>query len=127
LFSQPNPNYDSAVTTTVKTSRPKIAGILTIISGVFGALGILNYWIGFGAEGSGFGKGDIPPFVPSIIFSLPVPALVLALVAIVGSFFIPSRKKWRWGMVGAVAAVLSFLPTGIPALILTGASKEEFS
>ncbi len=110
-----------------KTNRPLIGGILTILSGALGVLGILNYWIGFGAEGSGFGKGDIPPFVPSIIFSLPVPALIIALIAMAGGIFILSRRKWQWGMVGAVAAVLSFLPTGIPALILTGASKDEFT
>ena len=112
---------------TGKTNRPTIGGILAMLSGGLGALGILNYWIGFGPEGSGFGKGDIPPFVPSIIFSLPVPALIIAVIAVTGGIFILIRKKWRWGMIGAIAAVLSFLPTGIPALILTGASKEEFS
>ena len=67
-----------------KTTRPIIGGTLTILSGVLGLLGTANYAIGLGDMGSGFGKGDMPPFVPSIIFGMPIPATVIALLAILG-------------------------------------------
>lgn len=108
------------------TNRPLIGGILSILAGVLGGFGILNYWIGFGAEGSGFGKGDIPPFVPSIIFGLSLPALIIAIIAIAGGVFIIRRKPWRWALIGSVAAAASFLPLGVPALVLTLMSQDEF-
>jgi len=40
-----------------KTAKPRIGGILSIISGVLGLLGIISYSIGLGDAGSGFGKG----------------------------------------------------------------------
>ena len=108
------------------TNKPLIGGILTMLSGALGGLGILNYWIDFGAEGSGFGKGDIPPFVPSIIFELSVPALIIAVTAVVGGGFIMRRTKWRGALIGAVAAAASFIPLGVPALVLVLMSQDEF-
>jgi hypothetical protein len=63
-----------------------------MISGVLGILGIISYWVGFGEAGSGFGKGDMPPFVPSIIFGLPIPSLIIALFALAGGI-LPYRGE----------------------------------
>ena len=109
-----------------RTANPKIGGVLAIISGALGLLGIFSYTIGLGEAGSGFGKGDMPPFVPSIIFGLPIPSLVIALVAIAGGILAINRKSWPWSIAGSIAALLSFLPFGIPAMILIAMSKEEF-
>ena len=110
----------------IKTKKPIIGGILTISSGFLGLLGIVNYAIGLGAAGSGFGKGDMPPFVPSIIFDMPIPATVIALLAIVGGILAILRKRWRWSLAGSIAAALSLIILGIPALILVALSKDEF-
>lgn len=109
------------------TSRPLISGILAIISGIIGGFGILNYWIGFGPEGSGFGKGDIPPFVPSIIFGLPLPALIIALGAIIGGIIIIKKQNYRLALGGTIAAALTFLPFGIAAAVLVALSGSEFA
>jgi len=76
---------------------------------------------------SSFGKGDMPPFVPSIIFDMPIPATVIALLAIVGGILAILRKRWRWSLAGSIAAVLSLIILGIPALILVALSKDEFA
>jgi hypothetical protein len=109
-----------------KTNKPKIGGILAILCGAFGLLGTFSYSIGFGAPGSGFGKGDMPPFVPSIIFGLPIPSLIIALLALVGGIFAIQRKYWRWSLAGSIAATLSFILLGIPAIALIAMSKDEF-
>ncbi len=98
-----------------------------MISGGFGLLGTISYWIGIGEVGSGFAKGDVPPFVPSIIFGVPILSLIIALLALVGGIFILRRKKWTWSLTGAIAATLSFILLGIPAIILIALSKDEFS
>ena len=110
-----------------KTSKPLIGGILAMISGGLGILGIMNYWIGLGETGSGFGKGDIPPFVPSIIFGMPISSLIIAILAIAGGVFALMRKKWPLSLASAIAAALSLILLGIPAIILIALSKDEFS
>jgi hypothetical protein len=109
-----------------RSMKPVIGGILIMISGALGILGVFSYWIGIGKPGSGFGKGDMPPFVPSIIFGLPVPSLILAIIALVGGMLVLLRKRWRLSLVSAIAAILSFMPLGIPAVILVALSKDEF-
>ena len=109
-----------------KTKKPIIGGILTIFSGALGMLGIASYSIGLGDVGSGFGKGDMPPFVPSIIFGMSIPALIIALLAIAGGIFAVLRKRWRWSLTGSIAAALSLIILGIPAVVLIALSKDEF-
>ena len=110
-----------------KTRKPIIGGILSILCGVLGAVGIFSYAIGFGDPGSGIGKGDMPPFVPSIIFGMSIPAIVIALLAIVGGILAVRRKRWRWSLTGSIAAVLSLIILGIPAVVLIALSKDEFA
>ena len=109
-----------------KTKKPIIGGILTILSGLLGLLGIFSYAVGFGEPGSGIGKGDMPPFVPSIIFGLPIPATLIALLSIAGGVFALRRRLWRWSLAGAIAAALSLILLGIPATILIALSRAEF-
>jgi len=110
-----------------KTAKPKIGGILTIFSGALGLSGIVSYTIGFGEPGSGFAKGDMPPFVPSIIFGMSIPAIAIALLAIIGGILAIKRKRWVWSLIGSIAAVLSLIILGIPAIILIALSKDEFA
>jgi hypothetical protein len=109
-----------------RSKKPVIGGIFTMISGALGMLGTFSYWIGIGEAGSGFGKGDMPPFVPSIIFGLPVPSLILAMIALIGGVLVLLRTRWMLSLVSAIAATLSFMPLGIPAVILVALSKDEF-
>ena len=110
-----------------KTKQLIIGGILPIFSGLLGLLGTASYSIGFGDVGSGFGKGDMPPFVPSIIFGMPIPAIVIALLAIMGGILAVLRKQWRWSLTGSIAAVLSLIILGVPAVVLIALSKDEFT
>ena len=109
-----------------KTRKPIIGGILTIISGALASLGAVNYAVGLG-DVSGLGKGDIPPFVPSIIFGVPVLSIIIGVFALIGGVLSIRRKKWGWSLAGSIAAALSFILLGIPAIILITLSKDEFS
>ena len=111
----------------VKTKKPIIGGILTILSGLLGTVGIISYSIGFGDTGSGIGKGDMPPFVPSIIFGMSIPAIVIAILAVIGGVFALMRKRWRWSLAGSIAAALSLIILGVPAVVMIALSKDEFS
>ena len=110
-----------------KTSKPIIAGILILISGVLGILGTISYLIGLGEAGSYFGKGEIPPFVPSIIFEIPILSLIIALVALIGGVLALQRKRWGWSLICSVAAILSFILLGLPAIFLIALAWDEFT
>jgi len=108
-----------------KKNRSRTGGILSIICGILALLGAVTYSFGPG-DISGLGKGDIPPFVPSIIFGVPVFSVIIAILAIVGGIFALQRKKWRWALAGAIAGSLSFMLLGIPAIIYIAMSRDEF-
>ena len=108
-----------------KTNKPKIGGILTIISGAFASLGAVNYAVGL-CNVRGFGQGDIPPFVPSIIFGVPILSIIIGTLALIGGILALLRKKWKWSLAGSIAGALSVLILGIPAIILIALSKDEF-
>ncbi len=108
-----------------KTRRPINGGILTLLSAAMAIFGALNYAIGF-FDQPGIGKGDIPPFVPSIIFGVPMMSIVIGVLAVAGGIFAIFRKKWKWALTGAIAAALSLLPLGIVAIVLITSSRDEF-
>ena len=108
-----------------KTSKPKIGGTLTLISGVLASLGAVNYAVGL-SNARGLGQGDIPPFVPSIIFGVPILSIIIGILALIGGILALLRKKWKWSLAGSIAGALSVLPLGIPAIILIALSKDEF-
>jgi len=66
-----------------KSSKPVTGGILTLLSGALAIFGAMNYAVGY-INARSFGKGDIPPFVPSIIFGVPLMSIVVGVVALVG-------------------------------------------
>ncbi len=111
-----------------KTSKPKVAGILNIIAGALGLIVAVSYFIGFGVISGALGipTGPIPGFVPGIVLAMAIPSLLIAILALVGGIFAVQRKRWGWALAGSIAAILAFLPLGIPAVILAAQSKGEF-
>ena len=109
-----------------KTSKALIGGILTLLSGALAIFGAMNYAVGY-INARGFGQGDIPPFVPSIIFGVPLMSIVVGVLALVGGILAMRRKRWKWALAGAIAGVLSVLPLGIAAIILVAISRDEFA
>ena len=112
-----------------KTSKPTVAGILAIISGVLGLIGAASLFIGFGVTSGAFGipgVGDIPAFVPGLILGMAIPSAIIDILALVGGIYAVQRKMWGLALAGSIAAILAFLPLGIPAVILAAQSKNEF-
>jgi hypothetical protein len=71
-------------------------------------------------------KRNMPPFTPSIRFGLPIPVLIIALMALVGDIFAIPRRKWTWSLSVQLRATLSLILVGIPAIILIALIKDEF-
>ena len=108
-----------------KTNRPEIAGILALTSGVLASFGAVNYDIGL-IQARGFGQGDMPPFVPSLIYGVPELTIVVAVFAMAGGVLAVWRKRWQWSLAGSIAAALSVLPLGAAAMVLIALSRDEF-
>ncbi len=109
-----------------------VAGVLSIVSGVFGifsSIGMilvsLVFWSAISVA------ADTPDEFPLYFFQtiylvLGIVFLILAILAIIGGVFALQRKHWRMALTGAIAAVLTFFPTGIAAVIFVGLSKQDF-
>lgn len=112
-----------------KTWRPTVAGILDIVSGVFALISVIGLIIGIIVIGGATyfpGKEDIPGFVPAILWSLAIPYLVIAILALVGGVYALQRKKWGLALAGSIAITVFWFFVGIPAIVFTAQSKNEF-
>ena len=112
-----------------KTSKPTVAGILNIITGVLGLIWAVMMFIGFFVVSGCWSipeMGYIPPFVPGIVLAWAISHLVLSIVALVGGVFAVQRKQWGWALAGSIVAIVVFLPLGIASTVLAAQSKNEF-
>ena len=95
------------------TRKPKIAGILSIISAVFilgQSFGCLLQWHMAGAQ------------IAFYVF------IIAGILAIVGGIYAIRRKRWALALAGSICAVLSLYTwfLGIIAIVFMIRSKSEF-
>ena len=111
-----------------KTNKPIWAGVLAIASGVFGVIGAICYFIGYAVVSGAWRVpvGYIPEFVPALVMGTAILTAIFAILAIIGGIYSLQRKNWGMSLTGSIFAILSFLPLGIPAVILVAQAKNEF-
>lgn len=126
-------------TTIKKTWNPTVAGVLNIVSGVFGIIAsifiIIVLSIGFGVLKWALDMPRIetlPAFLPGLVWTITILLAIVSILALVGGIFALQRKRWGWALAGSIAAVfasipiLRYLPVGILAIIFVAISKDEF-
>ena len=105
----------------MKTWKPTVAGILSIISGVVAIL------LGLGSLVGGSVWGGLLTHWRIGLFGLF--ALAVGIVAVIGGTFALRRRTWGLALAGAICAL--FPPhvaiLGILAIIFVALSKDEFS
>ena len=112
-----------------KTKKPVTAGILDIVSGAFAIMWFIMLMIGRAVTSGAWGipgTEHIPEFVPAILSGIAVPTLVIGVFALAGGIYALQRKLWGLALAGAIASTLFWFFIGIPAIVLTAQSKEEF-
>jgi hypothetical protein len=112
-----------------KTKKPVTAGILDIVSGAFAILCFITLMIARAVTSGALGipgMESVPFFVPAILLIIAVPTLVIGIFAILGGVYALQRKLWGLALAGSIAATLFWFYVGIPAIVLTAQSKEEF-
>jgi len=114
------------------SSYPVVAGVLSLVSGAFGILGSIAmilvsvfFWSAISVS------ANTPDEFPFFIFQTfylvwGIIILVLSILAIIGGIFSLQRKNWGMALTGAIASILTFLPTGIVAVIFVALSKQDF-
>jgi hypothetical protein len=111
-----------------------IAGVLDIIAGIMsligaGALFILGV-VGTGAVSAAATQDPeaLPvAFIPIALFGpLALLCLTIGFFAVIGGVAAIRRRKMWLAIVGAIAALFSFFPFGIPAIILTVMAEKDF-
>ena len=129
--------------TTQKTWKPKVAGVLDIIVGIFRAIvSLLLVSVFMSCPPS-------PDFLTGgIAWLAAICYMVIGVLAIIGGIYSLRRKKWVWALIGSICATLSVLVIplvvlnlswslyssifapfdilGILAIVLTVLSKSEF-
>jgi uncharacterized membrane protein len=105
----------------MKTWKPTVAGILSIIAGAFSLL------VGLGAVIKA--ERAVRILFHWRVETIGILAIVLGIIAIVGGIFAIKRQVWGLALAGAICAL--FPPhvsvLGILAIVFVALSKDEFS
>lgn len=106
-----------------KTWRPLTAGVLNIIAGV--AILFVCFWLAL-AGGITSVVGDVPQWVPVLLFALAIPFALMSILAVIGGIYAIKRKVWGLALAGSIASFFCFFVMGAIAIILVAISRSEF-
>ncbi len=116
------------------TSYSTIAGVLDVIAGVISLIGALILFL-IGIVGTGAittaGAHDSTAarfaFIPMAFFGpLALLCLIIGVAAVSGGVAAMRQSRFWLALVGSIAALFSFFPIGIPAVILTLMAEKSF-
>jgi hypothetical protein len=103
----------------------KVAGILSIISGVFGILsmfGIVLFMVMFyymSRDSRFYYDFPYPSDMMNIVYIMygvmGIGMALLGVLAIIGGVFALKRKYWGWALAGTIASTITFFPCGAHA------------
>lgn len=116
------------------TSKSTIAGVLDIIAGVMSLIGAcVLFLIGIVGTGAITTAGTHDPtaarfaYLPIAMFGpLALLCLVIGVLAILGGIAAIRHRRFWLALVGSIAALFSFFPVGIPAIVLTVMAERDF-
>jgi len=104
-----------------RTWKPKVAGILCIVSGALGV--VCSFFMVIGAV---MWVATYPSEWAVVIYCCVAP-FILGIIAIIGGYFALKRRIWRLALAGSIAALLPTLLLGIASIIFVSQSKGEFA
>ena len=121
-----------------RTSKPTIAGVINIISGVFflmGGITIINLtgqpvtesaysYVKYSMELSGT-PGT--PTITTIIAMITSALIILGMLSLLGGIYSINRNVWGLALAGSIATFISTVALGVPTIVLTAISRKEFS
>ena len=115
-----------------KTWLPTAAGVLTIISGftrLFGAIMIFTLgWLGDGIfHYLWYGVPGFGMIPLALLSAVAVVVVILSVLSIVGGIYAIMRRRWSLALTGSICSALLSWFLGVPAIILTVLSKDEFT
>lgn len=112
------------------TWRSTTAGILDIIAGVWALCVVVILFIAGGVTSI---IPDIPSWIATVLFSISIPIIILAVLAVAGGISNILRKSWGFALTGSLAAFFcSFtfffwgFMLGVVAIVLTAVGRSEF-
>jgi len=117
-------------------NRPKLAGILSIVSGGIGIVTSGIYLaiilsLEYVFEGIAFYTAPMPVefYTLMTVFygALAISELIFSALAITGGVFTIKRKQWAVALAGCITAIFVFFPCGVAAVVLIAPTRADFS
>ncbi len=118
-------------------NKSQVAGILSIVSGVFGLLygALFIVMVAFmdvifnmalETEPAPYWSRNHVGFYDIIYGAIGVVFILIGILSIVGGVYSIKRKYWGLGLAGAIAGTITFFPCGIAAIVIIALGKPEF-
>ncbi|MFC2024288.1 hypothetical protein ACFLTJ_01735 [Chloroflexota bacterium] len=112
----------------VKTWKPTVGGILSIIAGIFAigsSLAILP--TGPASLGPFWGIPWNQEFLSTFALGFGISRIILGVISIVGGIYAMRRHYWWLALGGSILAIPIIPPLGILAIIFVSLGRKEFS
>jgi hypothetical protein len=117
--------------TTTLTSKPVVAGVFNIISGVLSLGGFIAFLIAGIAVSANFVSIHIGAsavgIASGVLIAFALLSLVIGILAIVGGIYALQRSKWGLAFTGSICALVPSFVLGLVAIILVATSRDEFA
>ncbi len=112
------------------TWRSTTAGILDIIAGVWALCVVIVLFIAGGITSV---IPNIPGWIATVLFSISIPIIILAVLAVAGGVANIVKKSWGFALAGSIAAFFCAFTfffwgfvMGVLAIVLTVLGRSEF-
>ena len=111
-----------------RTWMSTTAGILDIIGGCTSLLiSLAIIFVGIFSSGLAWMGRGMPAWTPTIVFLIiGLPLLIAGILAIIGGASALKNRNWGMALTGSIAAFFPVWFIGVPAIVLTVLSREDF-
>jgi hypothetical protein len=120
-----------------RTWKPTTAGIINLVCGIFlliGCIAIFSVWgtptaTSF-ADYVMYSMGQSgtldTSYVNTVIVVIALACMVPGIISILGGICSVKRQFWGMALAGSISSFIYLLFFGLPAIVLTALSKDEF-
>lgn len=120
-----------------KTWKPKTAGIINIVCGVFLLISGIAVFSAWGTPTAtsfagyvmySMGQSGMPDtsYTNTVVTIIAIACIIPGVISILGGICSIRRRLWGMALAGSISTFIYLLFFGVPAIIFTAISKREF-
>jgi len=119
------------------TWKSTAAGVINVVCGSFllvSGLALFSLWgtstatsfAGYVMYSMGHSGGPDISYTSTVVTIIAVACIIPGIISILGGIYSIKRRLWGMALAGSISTFVYLLLFGVPAIVLTALSKDEF-